>query len=308
MISTVVTLFALYVVLRFGYWAFVSVASWMGRGKPLRHAVEAGSLSQPTLDQVLVIERFKAARLANSDGTGKPPRLTREQRHEVLEARAADRELFLDHLELGFYHLLMIFFIASILGLVVEEIWMYATAGLTESRVGLVWGPFSPIYGIGAALLTLFTFAMRKNQAPMWVVFAVSMVVGGALEQFAGWGMEALFSVQSWDYSEVPGAITQWVAVPFLVFWGLLGVVWYQSVMPELLYRLGVPTTQRQAVFVSLLTVYLAMDIFMTLATFDRNIERHEGIPPQNALEQWIDTHYDDTFIEERFQNLKTEI
>lgn len=306
MFNTVVTLFFLYVLLRVAYWAFVAIAAWMGRGKPLRHAVERGGLSEPTLAQVRTIERLRAEQKGEA-GLGKLPRLTREQRREVLRAHIAYRDYFLDNLKLGFYQIFMIFFIASILGLIIEEIWMYLTAGLTESRVGLVWGPFSPIYGVGAALLTVFTFAMRRKNAPVWVVFVVSVVVGGSVEQFAGWAMETFFHAQSWDYSAVPGALTQWVALPFLFFWGVLGVVWYRSVMPELLYRLGVVTTRRQAIFIGVLAVYLAADIFMTIATFDRNAERHEGIAPQNMLDRWIDAHYNDGFIEQRFQNLTIE-
>ena len=308
MVRFFITLFIVAVVVRLLYWATLSIIAWFGRGKPLRRAVENGDLSESTTEQVLIIEQFKERRRHEEELSGqKVPRLTRAQVHEVMEARAAERERFLDNLHIGVYQVVMIFFVGSILGLLLEEVWMYVTAGLTESRVGLVWGPFSPIYGVGATLLTILTFALRQKNAPLWVVFLVSVVVGGGLEQFAGWAMDTLFHAQSWDYSEVPGAITQWVAVPFLIFWGILGTIWYRSIMPELLYRLGVPTTQRQAAFLVLLAVYLVADIFMTLACFERNAERHEGIPPQNAFEQWIDTHYTDEFIEERFENLTIE-
>ncbi len=60
--------------------------------------------------------------------------------------------------------------------------------GVLESRVGLVWGPFSPLYGVGAVLLTLVLWPLRK--APAWKVFLLSAALGGALEQTAGWSME----------------------------------------------------------------------------------------------------------------------
>lgn len=305
MIRFVVTLFIIAVVARILYSGTVSFIAWLGRGKPLQHALESGNLSTSTVEQVHVMEQFRLLRKEEAERTGeKHPHLSREQIHEVMQARAIEREAYLDNLHIGVYQVVMIFFIGSILGLLLEEVWMYATAGLTESRVGLVWGPFSPIYGVGAALLTVMTFALRQKDASMLAVFVLSVVVGGGLEQFTGWAMDTFFHAQSWDYSEVPGAITQWVAIPFLVFWGILGVIWYRSIMPELLYRLGVPTTQRQAVLFTMLAAYLAADIFMTLACFDRNEARHEGIPPANGFEQWIDTHYTDEWIENRFENM----
>lgn len=305
MVRFFITLFVVAVIVRFLYWVTLQVIAWLGRGKPLHRAVEDGSVSQATAEQAIIAERLRLRQMEEAERTGqKAPRLSREQVHEVMQARADDRERFLDGLHIGVYQVVMVFFIGSILGLLLEETWMYLTAGLTESRVGLVWGPFSPIYGVGAALLTVITFALRQKHAPLWVVFVLSVAVGGGLEQFAGWAMETLFHAQSWDYTEVPGAITKWVAVPFLVFWGVLGTIWYRSIMPELLYRLGVPTTQRQAIVFILLAVYLAADIFMTLACFDRMTERHEGIAPANAFEQWIDTHYTDDWVEDRFENL----
>ena len=65
------------------------------------------------------------------------------------------------------------------------------------------------------------------------------------------------------------------------------------------------PTTRRQAVFVTLVAVYLVVDVAMTLVCFDRKTARDAGVPPANAFEQWVDTNYSDEFIAGRFQNLK---
>ena len=212
---------------------------------------------------------------------------------------------YLDHLRLGWYQAVIIFFLGSMAGLLIEEVWMLVSAGLTESRVGLVWGPFSPLYGLGAVLLTWLSFFLRSRGAAGWQVFLVSAVVGGVLEQFAGWSMSTFFDAESWTYLHLPDHITQWVAWRFLAAWGVLGLVWCRAVMPRLLYQIGMPTTRRQAVFVTLVAVYLVADVAMTLACFDRKAERDAGEPPSNAFEQWVDTNYNDEFISSRFENLK---
>lgn len=256
------------------------------------------------------VERAEAALEESEDALERE--LARAERSRGLSrlfarwrASAAAVDEYLDHLHLGWYQIVIIFFLGSMAGLLIEEVWMLATAGLTENRVGLVWGPFSPLYGLGAVLLTLLSFFLRSRGARAWQVFLVSALVGGVLEQFAGWSMSTFFDAESWTYLHLPDHITQWVAWRFLAFWGLLGLTWSRAVMPRLLYQIGMPTTRRQAVFVTLVAIYLVADIAMTLVCFDRKTERDAGVPPANAFEQWVDTNYSDEFIAGRFENLK---
>ena len=306
MFFTFIGLLVVFLVIRGVWFAASWFWAWLARGKRLHRCVDEGKVSE---DVGIVVANADRARLANEvKAADRDPnsviRLSREQRHEVMRAQVAEREEFLDNLRITWYQVVMIFFIASILGLVLEEVWMFITAGLTESRVGLVWGPYSPLYGVGALLLTFICFDLRRHRAPWWVIFLVSMAVGGGLEQIVGWSMETFMGAVSWDYTGVPGCITKWVAVPFLFFWGILGLLWAKVIMPELLFRIGVATTRRQVVFVGLLGLYLALDVFMTLAVFDRVHDRELGIPPETALEVYVDENYTQEFVERRFENM----
>ena len=138
------------------------------------------------------------------------------------------------------------------------------------------------------------------------VVFCISAVVGGLLEEITGWGMLTFFHMQSWTYAFLPDHITEFVAWRFLFFWGLLGLIWCRFVMPRALYHIGEPTSKRQAIFITLISLYLVADIGMTVACFMRATARDVGIPPQNTFEQWVDMHYSNEFISARFQNLST--
>lgn len=211
---------------------------------------------------------------------------------------------YLDNMKFTWYQGVIIFFLGCIAGLFVEEVWMFITAGLTQSRVGVVWGPFSPLYGFGSLFLTIICYNLRRKHAKAWQIFLISAAIGGGLEQLTGWSMETLFNAQSWTYMYLPDHITQWVAWRFLFFWGVLGLVWTKVIMPPLLYRIGMPTTKRQVLFVTLVALYLTADLLMTLACFDRKTERDAGIAAQNSFEEWIDEHYTDEFIANRFQNL----
>ena len=299
-----VALLAITVAIRLiaGFWI------WLSKGEKSKRYVEEPEDDTPELAHARQVDEdfwCRRQRLKLKwEGKEPPPK---RGFVEVFKAHLVLREHFMDHLKLGWYQYVMLFFIASILGLVIEEVWMYFMYGVTESRVGLVWGPFSPLYGSGAIILTVIFFYMRRAGAKWWLIFVVSMAVGGILEQLVGWGMYTFMGASSWDYSEVPGAITQWVAVPFLFFWGILGLVWAKILMPEMLFAIGKKTTKRQAVFITLLSIYLIADILMTLACFDRLSERERGIPPAGPFEEWIDTHFSDEFVENRFENMKIE-
>lgn len=225
---------------------------------------------------------------------------------EKIHSTKAKRESYLDAMHMGWYQVVILFVVGSMAGLLLEEIWMLITAGLTESRVGLVWGPFSPLYGAGTVLLTLISYQLRRRHAHNVVVFCISAVVGGLLEEITGWGMLTFFHMQSWTYAFLPDHITEFVAWRFLFFWGLLGLIWCRFVMPRALYHIGEPTSKRQAIFITLISLYLVADIGMTVACFMRATAREVGIPPQNAFEQWVDMHYSNEFISARFQNLST--
>ena len=225
---------------------------------------------------------------------------------EKIHSTKVKRESYLDAMHMGWYQVVILFVVGSMAGLLLEEIWMLITAGLTESRVGLVWGPFSPLYGVGAVLLTLISYQLRRRHAPNVVVFCISAVVGGLLEEITGWGMLTFFHMQSWTYAFLPDHITEFVAWRFLFFWGLLGLIWCRFVMPRALYHIGEPTSKRQAIFITLISLYLVADIGMTVACFMRATARDVGIPPQNTFEQWVDMHYSNEFISARFQNLST--
>ena len=230
------------------------------------------------------------------------PKISKEQRRVIRAARIELRNDFLNDHRPGFYQYILLFLIASVLGLLLETVWMYVLYGVLESRVGLVWGPFSPLYGCGAVLLTVVLWRLRDQ--PAWMIFLISAALGGLLEQIAGWSMQTVMHAWSWSYLHFPDHITQWVAWRFLIAWGLLGIVWCKAIMPELLYRIGEPTRRRQVVLVTLLSIFIALDIMMTVMCFYRSGKRQEGVPPQNAFEEYVDRHFDDRFIADTFQNL----
>ena len=267
-----------------------------GAGKSFKQMLRQGRIDAGVYDDALWTE-------STSFGKKKlRAHISPAQQRVILEARKTLRSDFLDDNKPGFYQYVIIFLLASVLGLILETVDMYTIYGVIESRVGLVWGPFSPLYGFGAVLLTAVLGPMRNE--PVWKIFVISAAVGGMLEQLAGWGMETIMLAWSWSYLHFPDHITLWVAWRFLIMWGALGLVWCKLIMPEMLFRIGEATSRRRAIIVGFLTAFIILDIAITALCFYRAGKRQEGVPPQNPIEQYVDLHFGDEFISDTFENL----
>ena len=84
-----------------------------------------------------------------------------------------------------------------------------------------------------------------------------------------------------------------------------VGLVWCRAILPELLYRIGEPTTARQAAVVTFLAAFIALDAGMTVACFLRAGARADGIPPANPIDVYLDTRYGDSFMKDKFENMR---
>ena len=297
MLRILLLILLVFLLARAGIWLVQLLHDRFGIGRSFRRMMAAGELDASVYEgaEWRTVERFGRKRLRS--------KISPAQQRAIRAAKLAARERFLDGLRPSFYQYIIVFLIASVLGLVLETVFTLLTMGILQSRVGLVWGPFSPLYGAGAVLLTLALWPMRKR--PWWYSFLLGAVLGGLLEQLTGWSMEHFMHAMSWSYLHLPDHITQWVAWRFLIMWGVLGTAWCKIIMPELLYRIGETTTARQMVVVSLLTAFMALDIVMTLACFYRAGKRLDSVPPRNAFEVYVDTHFDDRFMADTFENMQ---
>lgn len=296
MFRIVVLIVALFLIARGISYLIQRYLAARGAGRTFKRMLRQGRIDAGVYDDAIWTESSAFGR------TKLRPKISSAQQRVIYEARRALREDFLNDHAPGFYQYIIIFLVASVLGLILETVYMYALYGVVESRVGLVWGPFSPLYGFGAVLLTAVLWPLRNQ--PIWIIFVISAGIGGILEQIAGWGMETVMHAWSWSYLHFPDHITQWVAWRFLIMWGVLGLAWCKLIMPEMLFRIGEPTTRRQAVVAGLLAAFIVLDVSITVMCFYRAGKRQEGIPPQNVFEEYIDRHFGDDFISDTFENI----
>lgn len=209
---------------------------------------------------------------------------------------------------MNFYKLVWVFAIFAVFGTFYEEILEIAhslvfngTFGW-EPRSGVFWGPFSPIYGIGAVLM-LYPLTKWRAFKP-WQTFFLSALIGGVFEFTASLIQEWLMHTRSWDYSDhfinFDGRTSLWV----MMVWGLLGMLlvnvlwppisrWIESWPPKLGKRITI-----------VLAVFLMLDCGITVFALIRQNYRTQGYPPITPVGEFSDQVFTDEYIHRKIPNL----
>ena len=254
-----------------------------------------------TIDPTLVAERHDKTKTA------------REQDRAAAEKGMLGRDLSgKGYLRLDFFNLFWMFFICCILGLVLEIIWHMTVVdpGVYEDRAGLLVGPFSPIYGFGAVLVTLALNRLYKNPA---VTFVVSALVGGGFEWATAVFMKMSFGVTAWDYSSytilgVPDPVAVFTggctSTMFLVIWGILGLVWVKFFLPIMLKTVNMIPWKLRYTLTSVVAILMFANGLLTLGSLDCWFERASGVQPSTPIEQFYATYCNDDFMKNRFQSM----
>lgn len=200
------------------------------------------------------------------------------------------------------YKLLWVFAAASVLGYIIETIFCLVTQGMIESRQGLLYGPFSQVYGFGAVLMVLLLTPLAKK-SDRWL-FIGSAILGGAFEFVCSLAQENIFGTVSWDYSAHNFSIGGRTSLTYMFFWGILGIFLMRAIYPPL-SRLIERIPKRQGIFFSwVLIITFSLNMFLSGTAVYRWTERQNHIAPANAYERFLDTHYPNERLEEIYPNM----
>lgn len=271
-------------------------------------------LLRPAVQLVILI-----ALSATVDPTLRQERELQRRLQEMLDRDAAAEgmlgrdETGEGYIKLNYFNLFWVFFVCSVLGLILEEVWhmVVVDPGVYQDRAGMLFGPFSPIYGFGAVLMTMALNRFYKKN-PL-IIFLVSALIGGAFEVFVGWFMQTSFGVVSWSYSHIrlfgmpdPIAVLTGgrTCTPFACMWGLGGLIWIKVLLPRLLKLINMIPWKRRYSATVILTAVMLIDGVMTLQSLDYWYQRVNGTVRNIPVAQFYDKHFDNKYMENRFQSM----
>ena len=121
------------------------------------------------------------------------------------------------------YHLTAAFILYSMLGWLVESIYMSICNRKLTNR-GFAKSPFCPIYGVGAVCGYLILVNFSENMVGVYFAGAILATI---FEFLVGCGMIRLFGALWWDYNEKPFNYKGILCLESTIAWGFyaLGII-----------------------------------------------------------------------------------
>ena len=120
------------------------------------------------------------------------------------------------------------FFLYSIFGYIFETVLISLMN--KNGNSGYLYGPWTPVYGIGIIVIIIisdFVFKnVKKNKVVqstiifLWVAITLTII-----EWIGGVSIEYLFNITFWNYSNFPLSMGKYVAIEISVIWGILSLL-----------------------------------------------------------------------------------
>ena len=197
----------------------------------------------------------------------------------------------------------LIFMIGSVIGYIVEMIVALVQNGHFVSRQGLLYGPFTPVYGIGILVYYIF-FSIMKNRNKE-IIFISSMILGGITEYTCSYIQEKVFGTISWDYSDWIFNINGRTTLIHCMYWGFAGLL-YTSYIEPIIPKIELFVTNHKVkIMASSIAIFMIFNIAISSMAAIRQKERTENIPAQDNVDVFLDNMYPDEYMDEVFENKK---
>lgn len=198
---------------------------------------------------------------------------------------------------LCFSKLFWIFMVGNVVGFLLETVWtIVVPPHQLELRVSVVFGPFILVYGFGAVAITLCLYKLY-NQKDI-LIFLASMFIGGAFEYLCSFLQQAMFGTVSWEYSDSMLNIGGRTNLMYSFFWGILGLIWVKDLYPILSRAIEKIPKKAGKICTIAVSIFMVIDMALSAAAVYRQSERVNNVPATNAVQQFLDTYFDDEFLE----------
>ena len=193
--------------------------------------------------------------------------------------------------------------IGSIIGYVVEMVVALVQNGHFVSRQGLIYGPFTPVYGIGILVYYIF-FHFMKNRSKK-IVFISSMILGGVTEYLCSYVQEKAFGTISWDYSNWIFNINGRTTLIHCTYWGFAGLLYVSYIEPLIPKIEEFIKSNNVKLMTGTVAVLMLFNITISSMAAIRQKERINNIPAQSHMDAILDNMYPDEYMDRVFANKK---
>lgn len=205
-----------------------------------------------------------------------------------------------------FYKIFLIFIVGCIFGVIYEELilnfFRFLTTGTFEilPRRGLLYGPFSPVYGFGAVIMSFFV----KEKRSIYKTFIYTALTGGIVEYLTSFLQETFTGTVSWDYTGKLLNINGRTTIIFMIVWGILGVVFVHIIYPFLSNLIEKIPPKIGNKIMPIVLILMCLNMFLSFSAVIRQNLRRNDIKPFTKYGIFLDKHYDDERLKKTYNNM----
>ena len=195
-----------------------------------------------------------------------------------------------------------IFVIGSFIGFLMESVWCFIKYKKYESRKGLIYGYFIPIYGIATMILSLFIHILNINN--LFICYVLTFLIAFVVEYLSSLFQEKLFKTKSWDYSDMKYNLNGRVNLFYLIIWSFFGVFWYliEPIIINFIFN-SLNGFKILDEVTNIFSIYMLYDIIISVVACLRQRMRRTGINARNKIEEWLDNKYTDEYMKKVYAN-----
>lgn len=229
-----------------------------------------------------------------------------EEAEQMAREQAAEKKAKATVFAYGcsFHKIVWLFFIGAFLGDVTETIFCYVTTGKLMSRSSVVYGPFSIVWGLGVAFLTMLLYRYRKKDDRY--IFLSGMLLGGVYEYVCSVFTELVFGTVFWDYSKIPFNLGGRINLLYCFFWGVAALVWMKMLYPFFSSKIEKVPMKPGKLLSYCFLVFMVFDMLLSGLALARYSERQTtgGKAAAAAAATTVDAFLDEHFPDERMERI----
>ncbi|MBQ2642904.1 MAG: putative ABC transporter permease [Eubacterium sp.] len=219
----------------------------------------------------------------------------RNKKFKVKNMEPSKKLTFYQH----FLRVMWIIIFGSFIGTLMEGIWSTFYFGRWEAHVNTLTTSLCLIYGVGAAYVYIISLFIRKKH--IIIQFLVCAIGMSAIELVAGLGMEYILGMRVWHYHNSPFSLLGYCCLEMGFIWGVCGVTFIRVIIPRAEKLFNRIESRLWNTITIIITIILILDLTFTTGCIIRWSHRHQGIKPEIKIAKYMDKHYTDQYMRQKF-------
>lgn len=198
------------------------------------------------------------------------------------------------------YSYFYIFLLGGFAGTIYEEILTILATGAWESRAGMLWLPFNPLYGFGVV-----GFVLALSRIKKWYhQITYGAIIGGTFEYMCSFLQELFTGSTSWNYDGVFTNIDGRTTIVFALAWGFMGFALVRYVYPLVVKGLEkIPYKVGNIVTIVLMVIMFSLIAVSYMAVVRAYLLRL-GHKPLTFIGKFFDKFLPQEYLEKYYTNM----